>query len=199
MAQLLAGGIIALGLLIIATAIFLARRENNAQALPAATPKPEQSTTTTTTVPTTTEAKEVLSPTPSHSELQVASVPALQQTELKEAVVTEDALSVSEQNDSVHVVRVDTSLPVWWHEQFDSLTMQVQELREHASDVERQIVILGEIATLATELETLQRKRTALSEGKISLFPMKVNRQPTDVSYNTDKRPAVRKYTIKAI
>lgn len=184
MAQLLAGGIVALGVLIIAAAIFLARREKDVQVLPVATLTSEQHATTAPT--TTTEAKEVLSPKPPHIEPKVA-------------VVTENALSVSGQNNSIRLLHEEEVLPAWWHEQIDSLTTQVQQIREHAKDVERQITILGEIATLATELETLQSKHAIVREGKISLFPMQVNRQPTDVSYLTDKRPAVRKYTIEAM
>ncbi len=181
MAQLLAGGIIALGILVIAAAIFLVQREKNVVVVPAVAPKPEQHTTTTTASPI---------------EANVVSAPVPQQAEAK---VAENIVPVVEENNHILVLHNELALPTWWHEQFHSLTTQLQELREHASDVERQIAILGEIATLAAELEGLQRKHAALPESKISLFPMKVNRQPTDVSYVTDKRPAVRKYTIKAM
>ena len=183
MAQLLAGGIIALGILVIAAAIFFVQREKNVEVVPAVPLKTEQHLTTT---PSTTEAN-------------VVSVPVLQHAEASVAKVAENVVPVVEENNSVLVLHNELALPTWWHEQFHSLTTQLQDLREHAGDVERQIAILGEIATLASELEGLQRKHAALPESKISLFPMKVNRQPTDVSYVTDKRPAVRKYTIKAM
>lgn len=188
MAQLLAGGIIVFGLVIIAFAIFLVRRENNVQPIAVATLKTEEHVATTTT-----------------PEVTLASAPTSQPIEanvVQAKVAREEIISSlpsSKVNNAILVLHEDTSLPIWWHEQFDSLITQVQELREHAKDVERQIVILDEIATRAAELESLQRKHAALPEGKISLFPMKVHRQPTDVSYVTDKRPVVRKYTIKAM
>ena len=189
MAQLLAGGIIVFGLVIIAFAIFIVRRENNVQVVPVATLKTEEHVAPTTATPEDT----------------LASAPILEPIEanvVPEKVAQEETISSlpsSKVNNALFMLHEDTSLPTWWHEQFDSLIIQVQDIREHAKDVERQIAILGEIATHAAELERLQRKHAALPEGKISLFPMKVNRQPTDVSYVTDKRPIVRKYTIKAM
>ncbi len=181
MAQLLAVGIIALGLLIIASAIFIASREKKAQVLTTTVPESEVHTTTTT------------------PEAQATPVSVPRQLEPVKTIAAGDGLSVPEENKPVLLLHREEQLPEWWHEQFDSLAAQLQYLREHAQDVERQIVILGEIATLVTELETLQRKHNVLPEGKISLFPLKVHRQPTDTSYTTDKRPAVRKYTIKAM
>lgn len=177
MSQLPAIGLIALGLCIFATVIFLAFKEKNTQI--AASSKPEQHTTASTA--------------------QARVPPTGQQPEF-EAVVSKDVQQTSLVEDKyVHLLRDGELLPAWWYEQFQSLTEQVQLLREHAKDVERQIAILSEIAPLAAELETLQRKHDVLPEGKIALFPLKVHRQPTDTSYMTDKRPVVRKYTIEAM
>ena len=114
-------------------------------------------------------------------------------------MVAENTLPVSEMDKPMLLVHEGEQSSLWWQEQFPSLPAQLQYLREHAKDVERQIAILSEIAALATELEMLQKKRDLSSEGKISLFPLQVHRQPTDMSYLTDKRPVVRKYTIEAM
>ena len=177
MAQLLAGGIIALGLLIIASAIFLVSREKKLSVSSTTTPKPE------------------LRPTAPEQ----TSVPKPSQPEAKEVVVAENVSSVSKLDKPMLLAYEGEQSFLWWQEQFHSLTEQLQYLREHAKDVERQIAILSEIAALATELEMLQKKRELSPEGKISLFPLQVHRQPTDMSYVTDKRPAVRKYTIEAL
>lgn len=179
MGQLLAGGIIALGLLILASGIFIASRENKLSVSSKTTTKPESHTTPTLSEPT-------LAPVP-------------QQPEVKEVVVAENTLPASKQDKPTLLVYEGEQSSLWWQEQFHSLTAQLQYLREHAKDVERQIAILSEIAALATELEMLQKKRELSPDGKISLFPLQVHRQPTGMSYLTDKRPAVRKYTIEAL
>ena len=179
MAQLLAGSIIALGLLIFAALIFLASRERKTAV---------SSATISTSEPHI---------TPTQSE--PISVPVPQQPTMKEVVVADNVLPISKPEKSMLLVHEGEQSSLWWQEQFHSLTAQLQYLREHAKDVERQIAILSEIAALATELEMLQKKRDISSEGKISLFPLQVHRQPTDMSYLTDKRPVVRKYTIEAM
>ncbi len=177
MAQLLAGGIIALGLLILASGIFIASREN-------------KSSVSSTTIPQSEPHTTIPEPT---------LVPVPQQPEAKGVEVAENVLPVSKLEKPMLLVDEGEQSSLWWQEQFYSLTAQLQYLREHAKDVERQIAILSEIAALATELEMLQKKRALSPEGKISLFPLQVHRQPTDMSYLTDKRPVVRKYTIEAM
>ena len=177
MAQLLAGGIIALGLLIIASSIFLVSREKKLSV---------SSTTNEKSEPPAT----VSAPT-------MVSEP--QQSVTKDVAVAENVLPAAKPDKPMLLVYEGEQSSLWWQEQFHSLTAQLQYLREHAKDVERQIAILSEIAALATELEMLQKKRELSPEGKISLFPLQVHRQPTDMSYVTDKRPAVRKYTIEAL
>ena len=174
MAQLLAGGIIALGLLILAFGIFIASRENKRAVSSSTNAKPEPHTT---------------APTPT----------VVPQPEAKEVGAAENVLPISTPVKPMLLVYEGEQSSLWWQEQFHSLTAQLQYLREHAKDVERQIAILSEIAALATELEMLQKKRELSPEGRISLFPLQVHRQPTDMSYVTDKRPAVRKYTIEAL
>jgi len=164
MAQLLAIGIIAFGLLMLASGIFLAARANKLSLSSTTTPKPGP-----------------------------------QQPEAKNTVVAETVPPASEPVKPTLPVYEGEQSSIWWQEQFHSLTAQLQYLREHAKDVERQIAILSEIAALTAELEMLQKKRELSSEGKITLFPLQVHRQPTDMSYLTDKRPAVRKYTIEAL
>ena len=179
MAQLLAGGIIALGLFIIALAIFLTVQ---AQKIEEATSIPQPEVQMTPPEP------------------EIASVSAPQQAEAKEVVAPQSALAVTTQDKPpIQLLREDGQSLVWWQTQIHSLTAQLQYLREHAKDVERQIAILSEIAALVAELEMLQKKRDILPEGKIALFPLQVHRQPTDMSYVTDKRPAMRKYTIEAM
>ena len=185
MAQLLATGIIALGLLILASGIFIASRENRLSVSSKTTPKSKPQTT-----PESPTAPTVPEPT-------VALVP--QQPEAKEVVVAENVSPFPTQEKPTLLVYEGEQSTLWWQEQFHSLTAQLQYLREHAKDVERQIAILNEIAALAAELEMLQKKRDLSPESKISLFPLQVRRQPTDMSYLTDKRPVVRKYTIEAM
>jgi hypothetical protein len=96
-------------------------------------------------------------------------------------------------------VQSNHPLPAWWHEQFQSLTIQLQYLREHAKDVEQQLAILSEIARLAAELEAIQSKHVVLSQDKPLQFPRRASRETMDIAYLTDKRPAVKKYTIKAM
>ena len=189
MAQLLAGGIIALGLLILASSIFIASREKKVLV-----------SSTTTSQPVVAEARQPeISGTSDTQQPELPVAPEPQQSAVQEVTVAENVVPIS--------TAVKPTLPVyegeqsylWWQQQLHSLTAQLQYLREHARDVERQIAILSEIAALAAELEMLQRKRNLSSEGKISLFPLQVRRQPTDTSYVTDKRPAVRKYTIEAL
>lgn len=115
------------------------------------------------------------------------------------SVAKDDVPSVVEQEKSVSSAQRNMPLPAWWHEQFQSLTVQLQYLREHAKDVEQQIAILSEIARLAAELEAIQSKHVVLSEDKPLQFPRRVNRETMEGAYLTDKRPAVRKYTIKAM
>ena len=177
MAQLLAGGIIAFGVLILASGIFIASREKKSSVSSTIASKPELHTT---------------APEPT-----LAPVPP--QSEVKKVEVVENVLPASKLDKPMLLAYEGEQSPLWWQEQFHTLTAQLQYLREHAKDVERQIAILSEIAALATELEMLQKKRDISSEGKISLFPLQVHRQPTDMSYLTDKRPAVRKYTIEAM
>ena len=184
MAQLLAGGIIAFGLLVIALAIFIAFLEQKKSVSSISTQQPEPQ-------------KLEQDGTSSFLEQASISVPQHSQTEKKE--VAENALSTVKPDTSALHIYAGAQSTAWWHEQLSSLTAQLRYLREHAKDVERQIAILSEIATLATELEMLQRKRDILPESKISLFPLQVHRQPTDMSYVTDKRPAVRKYKIEAM
>ncbi len=182
MSQLLAVGIVALGLLIIAVVVFLALREKNAQTPTLALPKSEPESIANVGV-----TKE-----------KIDVVPEVQQPE-PQADVVRDLHLVPEFSNSALMANGKEPLPEWWHEQFQSLTLQLQYLREHAKDVEQQIAILSEMAALAAELETLQRKHIVSSNEKPLLFPLNVNRQPTDGSYGTDKRPVVRKYTIKAM
>lgn len=185
MGQLLAGGFIALGLCIIALIAFVVSQEKKAQG----TRQYKQDT----------QKGETLSRT--HTQPNEPSLSDVEKTDRAQVAATVAQNTSLEQKTGSHVVLVPVKepLPEWWHEQLQSLTEQLQYLRGHTKDVERQIDILGEIAELAGELETLQKKRPFSSDGKPLLFPLKINRQPTDGSYLTDKRPAVRKYTIKAI
>ncbi len=204
MAQLLAGGFIALGLFVIASAIFLAREKKTSVLSTTTTPKLNPQTTsvppepqiTAAPVPQQSEAKEVAV---TESKPQITVAPAPQQSKTKEVVVTDNMLPISEPAKPRLLVHAGEHSSAWWQEQLSSLTAQLQYLREHAKDVERQIAILSEIAALSAELEMLQRKREISPDGRIALFPLQVRRQPTDMSYMTDKRPAVRKYTIEAM
>lgn len=179
MAQLLAGGIIAIGLLILGSSIFIASREKKLLVSSTPTSKSESHTSPERPEPT--------------------QVPEPPQPQAQEVMVAENVLPISKLDKPMLMIYEGEQSSQWWQEQFHSLSAQLQYLREHAKDVERQIAILNEIAALATELEMLQKKRDISPEGKISLFPLQVHRQPTDMSYLTDKRPAVRKYTIEAM
>ncbi len=179
MAQLLAVGIIVFGLVVIAFAIFITSREQKKTVSLISTQKPEQHATP---------------PSP-----EAIVLPVSQQPQAEKQEVTENVVAAMRPDVSSLRVYAEAQSVTWWREQISSLTGQLRYLREHAKDVERQIEILSEIATLATELEMLQRKRDISLESKISLFPLQVHRQPTDVSYVTDKRPAVRKYKIEAM
>ena len=189
MAQLLAGSIIALGLLIFAALIFLASRERK---LSVSSTIPQKSE------PHTTAPKPLMAPPPPQPETKKVEV-AENVLPISKVEVAENVLPISTLDKPMLLAYEGEQSSLWWQEQLHSLTAQLQYLREHAKDVERQIEILSEIATLATELEMLQKKRALSSEGKISLFPLQVHRQPTDMSYLTDKRPVVRKYTIEAM
>ena len=204
MAQLLAGGFIALGLFVIASAIFLAREKKTSVLSTTTTPKltpqtilaPLEPQVTAAPVPQKLEAKEVVVTEPK-PQMMAASVP--QQLKAKEVAVTENVESPSMLDKPTLLLQAGEHSSAWWQEQLSSLTAQLQYLREHAKDVERQIAILSEIAALSAELEMLQRKRDISPEGRIALFPLQVHRQPNDMSYVTDKRPAMRKYTIEAM
>ncbi len=188
MAQLLVTGLIALGLLSITLAVLLTRQTKKAWPVQDAQPVPSisQAEQHVTTLSTEEQQRKALT----------SSVPPTSQPVTLPTIVDNTVSSVTQ-----HVLPMQTKepLPEWWHEQFQSLTGQLQHLREHSKDVERQIEILCEIATLANELETLQKKHIRTGSKKPLLFPLKVNRQPTDASYLTEKRPAVRKYRMKAI
>lgn len=178
MAQLLAGGILTLGLLAFAFAIFLATREK----------KIFVSSTTTIS-----EAESQATATLPEAMLAPAHLQQAANVDMK------DMLLLPKPTEPILLSYQEEQSSTWWQEQFHSLTAQLHYLREHAKDVERQIAILGEISTLVAELETLQKKRDVLPEGKLSPFPLHVHRQPTDISYLTEKRPAVRKYAMKAM
>lgn len=176
MSQLLAGGLLALGFLIFAFAIFLARHEKKIPVSPTTTIS-EAEPQTTVTLPEAT--------------------PAPVQQIANEGM--ENMLRLAKPPEPTLVPYQEEQSSAWWQEQFDALAAQLHYLQEHTKDVQRQIAILGEISTLVAELETLQKKRDVLSEGKLSPFPLQVHRQPTDISYLTEKRPTVRKYTMKAM
>ena len=173
MAQLLAGGILTLGLLIFALAIFLATREKKIS------------------VPSTT--------TISEAESQTTATLPLVQLQQDANVDVKDMLLLSKPTEPMLLSYQEEHSSAWWQEQFHSLTAQLHYLREHTKDVERQIAILSEVSTLVAELEMLQKKREGLPGGNPSPFPLQVHRQPTDASYLTEKRPAVRKYAIEAV
>ena len=203
MAQLLAGGFIALGLFVITSAIFLAREKKTSVLSTTTTPKLKSQTTSVPPKPQIMAAPVPQQPksqtTSVPPEPQIVAAPVPQQPTAKEVAVTENVLLPSKQEKPTLLVHVGEHSSAWWQEQLSSLTAQLQYLREHAKDVERQIAILSEIAALSAELEMLQRKRDISPDGRIALFPLQVHRQPTDMSYMTDKRPAVRKYTIEAM
>ncbi len=192
MAQLLAGGIIAFGLLIILFAIYFAFREQKKSVSSISSPMSEQQAQVGSSPLLEQRVQSGASPT-----LEEAELPVSQPLNVQENVVVENSVPVTGQAELRSNEEIHSS--VWWKGQLSSLHAQLRYLREHAKDVERQIAILSEIAMLTAELEMLQRKHEVSLESKISLFPLRVHRQPTDESYVTDKRPAVRKYTMEAI
>jgi len=203
MSQLLAIGFIALGL-IFGVLVFLVSREKPVQS------KTSQSKTATRSIvkpaqPVQTpiaqkqETKNAMAPSRDANEATITSTAIVSHAQPIASVAKDDVPSVVEQEKPVSSAQRNTPLPAWWHEQFQSLTVQLQYLREHAKDVEQQIAILSEIARLAAELEAIQSKHVVLSEDKPLQFPRRVNRETMEGAYLTDKRPAVRKYTIKAM
>lgn len=204
MSQLLAGGLIALGVLIFGTLIFIVSREKSAllntpesrtSAQPVAKPVQPAKTPTAQVQ----EENDVVAASRNADEMAIISNPVVPQAQLPVSVAKDDSPSRGERAEPTPFIQNNPPLPAWWHEQFQSLTVQLQYLREHAKDVEQQIAILGEIARLAGELEAIQGKHVVLSEDKPLQFPRRVNRESMDGAYLTDKRPAVRKYTIKAM
>jgi len=203
MAQLLAVGFIALGL-IFAALLFIVAREKPAQLSTSKSKKTMRSTTKPIQLPLASSAQTQETnnaTTPSHNANVVAttSTATVLQAQPVASVAKDDVPTVVEQAKPTSIAPNNQLLPAWWHEQFQSLTVQLQYLREHAKDVEQQIAILSEIARLAAELEAIQSKHVVLSEDKPLQFPHRVSREIMDGAYLTDKRPAVRKYTIKAM
>ena len=204
MSQLLAGGLIALGALIFGVLIFVVSREKSL-ALNTTTAKTSSRPIAKLTPPMqsvtaqTQEAERVVAPSPKANEATVASTPTVAQAQPIASVTKESVPSVVERAKPMPFAQNNLPLPAWWHEQFQSLTVQLQYLREHAKDVEQQIAILSEIARLAAELEAIQSKHVVLSDEKPLQFPRRASRETMDSAYLTDKRPAVRKYTIKAM
>ena len=187
MSQLLAGGLIALGALIFGVLIFVVSREKSL------------ALNTTTAKTSSRPIERVVAPSPKANEATVASTPTVAQAQPIASVTKESVPSVVERAKPMPFAQNNLPLPAWWHEQFQSLTVQLQYLREHAKDVEQQIAILSEIARLAAELEAIQSKHVVLSDEKPLQFPRRASRETMDSAYLTDKRPAVRKYTIKAM
>jgi len=209
MSQLLAGGIITLGLLTFGVLIFIVSREKTPSTVVKKSEASKKSKVATPPTPKleqpalpisakTNIAKVASTPSPITSKAKTATTSVITQLQ-PQTSVAEKAPSVVEQEKPISLAQRNMPLPAWWHEQFQSLTVQLQYLREHAKDVEQQIAILSEIARLAAELEAIQSKHVVLSEDKPLQFPHRVSRETMDGAYLTDKRPAVRKYTIKAM
>ncbi len=204
MAQLLAGGFVALGALIFGVLIFILSREKSV-ALNTATAKTSPRSVAKPAPPVQSataqmqEVEHVVAPSSNTDEATIAPTPTIAQVQPVASITKENVPTVVERAKPTSFAQNNLPLPAWWHEQFQSLTVQLQYLREHAKDVEQQIAILSEIARLAAELEAIQSKHVVLSDEKPLQFPRRASRETMDSAYLTDKRPAVRKYTIKAM
>lgn len=94
--------------------------------------------------------------------------------------------------------------PSWWREQIQELTAEVHTLQQQAKTVERYIAILQTMAYCLDQLEDLRKERVPALETKSASFvaqhiPLPFDTQRLDFLHPTEKRPALRKYTIKAL
>ena len=94
-------------------------------------------------------------------------------------------------------------LPEWMHEQIQELSVKVQDLHQQSSLVERHITLLNQIAVYMNELEQVRNEYKVLREkrGAVLRIPTRLHGENADgdTYIQTDKRPAMRKYTLKTM
>ena len=95
--------------------------------------------------------------------------------------------------------------PEWMHEQIQELSVKVQDLHQQSSLVERHIALLSQIAMYMNELEQVREEYKVLREkrGAVLRIPTRLHGEGMDGNgdtyIQTDKRPAMRKYTLKTM
>ena len=182
MAQLVAPALIALGLFIFVSATFLVLRENKTYT--AQTDVPQQQAPPTATEHTVAAPLETHVAQIGHKTIVTEKLQTLSPMEMPSLPKESEELSAA-----------------WWREQLQELTRDVQNLHQQARIVERRVAILTTIASCMTELEDLRHGYIPPEEERLSAQQISFNAtwQRMELLRPTEKRPVVRKYTIKAM
>ena len=103
---------------------------------------------------------------------------------------------------ATHIQTGSVAAPSWWREQIQQLTEEIHTLQHQANTVERHIAILQTMAYCLTQLEDLKNE-PSLNKHSASLVaqqhPVPFDTHRLEFLHPTEKRPALRKYTIKAL
>ena len=93
--------------------------------------------------------------------------------------------------------------PEWVREQIQELSVKVQDMHQQSALVERHIALLSQIALYMNELEQVRHEYKVLREkrGAVLRIPTHLHGEGEDgdTYIHTDKRPAMRKYTLKTM
>jgi len=91
----------------------------------------------------------------------------------------------------------------WVREQIQELSVKVQDMHQQSSLIERHIALLNQIALYMNELEQVRHEYRVLREkrGAVLRIPthLRGEGEDGDTYIHTDKRPAMRKYTLKTM
>ncbi len=109
----------------------------------------------------------------------------------------------SEIEQIAQLLQDDKLSPEWIREQIQELGVKVQDLHQQSSLVERHIALLSQIAMYMNELEQVRHEYKVLREkrGAVLRIPTSLHGEGMDgdTYIHTDKRPAMRKYTLKTM
>ena len=93
--------------------------------------------------------------------------------------------------------------PEWVREQIQELSVKVQDMHQQSALVERHITLLSQIALYMNELEQVRHEYKVLRERRHAVLriPTRLHGEGEDgdTYIHTDKRPAMRKYTLKTL
>ena len=101
------------------------------------------------------------------------------------------------------LIQDDKLSPQWIREQIQELSVKVQDMHQQSALVERHIALLSQIAVYMNELEQVRHEYKVLREkrGAVLRIPTHLHGEGEDgdTYIHTDKRPAMRKYTLKTM